>query len=100
MKNLIVAASVLALSVPFVLTAHAADVEAVCLERMAEETDLPPEVTQDHINSFCSCLSGAVSADADLLAEFNEKEASDVEEEMSDAFNAEAKSCQEQALAG
>jgi hypothetical protein len=100
MKMIKFGVAALLMSVPLSVTAYASDVEGVCLSKMAEETDLPPEVTQDHINSFCSCLSDAVNADDSLLTEFTEKVNSDVEEEMGDGFREVQNSCKEQAMAG
>lgn len=79
--------------------AFAADVEGFCLEQVAASDDVPPEVTQDQINYFCSCLDTAVNSDADLLAEFETKSASAEEEEMGESFKLAQQSCQESALA-
>ena len=100
MKPIKLTVAALFLIVPLSMTAFATDVEGLCLSKVAEEGDVPPEVTQDQINSFCSCLSDAVNADDALLAEFIEKLNSDVEEEMGDTFKEAQESCQEQALGG
>ncbi|TNE39132.1 MAG: hypothetical protein EP347_05205 [Alphaproteobacteria bacterium] len=99
MKSMLYGLAAVAFALLVAGGALAADVEGLCLEEVAASSDVPPEVTQDQINYFCSCLDTAVNGDADLKAEFEEKSASAEEEEMGEAFKAAQHSCQQEALA-
>ncbi len=46
-----------------------ASYEQKCLDAVAESDNIPPEVTQEMIDAYCSCYGGVLDGDDSLAAE-------------------------------
>ncbi|TNE39131.1 MAG: hypothetical protein EP347_05200 [Alphaproteobacteria bacterium] len=79
----------------------AEDWEALCLEEV-KDVDIPPEISQEQIENYCSCYGAAISGNADLEAEIRvllDLPREDRGAQASEALIAEEVTCREEALA-
>lgn len=102
MKTISTLVAVLALSLSLTTAIFAEDWEAVCHEEL-KTADIPPEVTQEQLDTYCSCYAGAIDGDTALEEEARILIALPRDEragQVSEALETQEKSCQEEALGG